>query len=525
MLERRPFLAAMTVQVVWFKRDLRAGDHDPLLNAARRGPVLPIYIFEPTRWRQDDASARQWAFVRASLMELRDELAALGQPLIVRVGEVVPVLEDLRQTYGSLSLWSHQETGNGWTYARDRRVRAWARERAVTWTELPQHGVIRGLDTRDGWAARWDRFMEKPISRRPEALQELGWLDPGLLPTASNLGLGPDDCPYLPAGGRAAGLDLLRSFLNHRGERYHKEMSSPNTAYDACSRLSTHFAAGTVSIREAAQACRTRIAEVRESPPDRRGTWLAALRAFEGRLHWHCHFIQKLEDQPSLEFENQHPAYDGMREDAFDRGRFEAWSRGETGFPFVDACMRALHETGWINFRMRAMLAAFSAYHLWLHWREPGLHLAQLFVDYEPGIHYPQMQMQSGTTGINTPRIYNPVKQSLDQDPDGTFIRRWVPELQAVTTAHIHEPWKMSGDAQRSAGCIIGKNYPAPIVDHMRAAREARNRIWAVRRSDHYRRTADAIQEKHGSRKSGLPPSNPIRTKPLRRRKQLNLEV
>jgi deoxyribodipyrimidine photo-lyase len=512
------------LQVVWFKRDLRSADHGPLAEAARRGPVLPLYVAEPALWRQDDASARQWALAREGLAELRRDLAVLGQPLVVRVGDVIPVLDDLRRRYGTIALWSHQETGNAWTFARDRAVRAWARAVGVPWTELAQHGVIRGLKDRDGWAARWDRAMARPVVSPPVALPPVDGLAEGVIPGAADLGLGVDACPGRQPGGRQAGREALESFLAWRGERYHRLMSSPNSADEACSRLSAHLAAGTVSMREAAQACRRRLDEVRGLPPERRGTWLAALRAFEGRLHWHCHFMQKLEDQPSLEVANQHPAYDGLREDAFDAERFDGWAEGRTGYPFVDACMRSLMETGWINFRMRAMLASFSAYQLWLHWRRPALHLARLFVDYEPGIHYPQMQMQSGTTGINTPRIYNPVKQSRDQDPDGTFIRRFVPELAGVPAAHLHEPWIMPGDVQRAAGCIIGRDYPAPVVDHLAAAREARQRIWAVRRGEAYRRAADAIQERHGSRKSGLPPSNPSR----RRRgavDQLDLDV
>lgn len=208
--------------------------------------------------------------------------------------------------------------------------------------------------------------------------------------------------------------------------------------------------------------------------------------------------MQKLEDAPSIEFKNLHPAYDGLR-DVSNESVLAAWSAGQTGFPFVDACMRYLRHGGWVNFRMRAMLMAFASYHLWLNWREPGLHLARQFVDYEPGIHWPQVQMQSGTTGINTVRVYNPVKQGYDQDGGGEFVRRWVPELAAVPTSFIHEPWKWE-----EASSILDKSYPVPIVDHMSAAKAARQKIWALRKSEEFKLRSAAIQTKHGSRKSGL---------------------
>ncbi|MEL6678211.1 MAG: FAD-binding domain-containing protein, partial [Pseudomonadota bacterium] len=174
--------------------------------------------------------------------------------------------------------------------------------------------------------------------------------------------------------------------------------------------------------------------------------------------------------------------------------RLEAFASGQTGFPFVDACMRCLRDTGWMNFRMRAMLQAFASYHLWLPWRDSGLVLARLFTDYEPGIHWSQVQMQSGTTGINTVRIYNPVKQGLDQDPDGSFTRRWVPELAEVSDAELQEPWKFG---EISA-------YPPRIVDHVAAAREAKEKVYAQRRGAEFRAEAQAIQSRHGSRRSGM---------------------
>jgi deoxyribodipyrimidine photo-lyase len=166
--------------------------------------------------------------------------------------------------------------------------------------------------------------------------------------------------------------------------------------------------------------------------------------------------------------------------------------------------MRSLVASGWLNFRMRAMLMSVASYQLWLPWRDSGLHLARMFVDYEPGIHWSQCQMQSGTTGINTIRIYNPLKQAQDHDPDGAFVRRWLPELRGVPAVHLHQPWTMDAATQQRSGCVLGRDYPQPIVDWQGAAAVARDRLWSLRRQAGFAEAADAIQHRHGSRRSGL---------------------
>ncbi|MFM7312827.1 MAG: FAD-binding domain-containing protein [Cyanobium sp.] len=475
------------LQVVWFKRDLRVVDHAPLLQAAASGPVLPLYVAEPQLWARSDASARQWAFIAESLSELRQTLTELGQPLLVRVGEMPALLERLRQRIEIAALWSHEETGNGWTFQRDLQVGSWCRRHGIPWNELPQNGVVRRLKNRDGWSRRWEERMgAEPLPAPAQLMPLQGSWAPGPIPSAGELGLAADPCPGRQPGGRRAGLDLLNSFLRERGKGYARGLSSPLTAPDACSRLSPHLAWGTVSLREVVRASR------RAGGP----------RAFEERLHWHCHFMQKLESEPELEVRDAHPAYAGLRQT--DPARLAAWSTGRTGWPFVDACMRALIAEGWINFRMRAMLMAVASQHLWIDWRDSGPVLARLFVDYEPGIHWNQCQMQAGTTGINTVRMYNPIKQGLDHDPEGVFIRRWLPELERVPAVHRHTPWTLSEGEQQAAGCRLGLDYPWPLLDHRQAAREARDRVWAVRQGDAFRQTAAAIQQRHGSRRSGL---------------------
>jgi deoxyribodipyrimidine photo-lyase len=487
------------VDIIWFKRDLRVQDHRLLAAATLRGPVLPLYIVEPELWRQPDASGRHWNFICECLSELNRDLTRLGQSLVVRIGDAVKVLETLRQEGGIRALWSHEETGNGFTYGRDRAVAGWARQHGLPWHELPQNGVRRRLVSRDGWAARWDRLMAEPVTPTPLALSPVSGRSTHPLPSARDLGLPDDTCPDRQQGGRQAGLHLLSTFLTDRGRHYRSAMSNPLSSATSCSRLSPHIAFGTVSMREITQATWARLRELKGDRSADARAFRSSLISFAGRLHWHCHFIQKLESEPEIEFRELHPLTRGMRPDVADAVLLDAWAKGETGYPFLDACMRSLNATGWLNFRMRAMVMSFASYNLWLPWRATGLRLARQFTDYEPGIHWPQTQMQSGTTGISTIRMYSVIKQGYDQDPTGRFVRRWVPELADIRDPYLHEPW-----TDDQAATIIGKSYPQRIVELRSSTAAAKDRIYATRRAARFAVGGAEIQDRHGSRKSGI---------------------
>ena len=488
-------LMTNSINIVWFKRDLRITDHAPLFEAGQMGSLIPLYIVEPELWRQPDSSRRHWHFIHNSLEELRSSLALVGATLIIRIGIAVDVLQQLSNELGSFTLWSHEETGNAWTFQRDISVATWCCSKGVNWHEFPTNGVVRRLKSRDGWAKTRDARMASPIIHTLEQVNQKIELQSHELPDKNHPMFGADSIGCVQKGGRQEAQKTLDSFLKERGRYYMQTISKPGVSARHCSRLSAHITYGTLSVREIEQATKSKMNSlVGNSDPDA-SYFKRNLSAFLSRLAWHCHFIQKLEQQPNIESVCMHPAFEGMREPHFREDYFEAWSTGNTGYPLVDACMRSLHHNGWITFRMRAMLVSFASYHLWLDWRKTGPFLATLFTDYEAGIHYSQFQMQSGVTGINAVRMYNPIKQSYDHDPEGKFIRRYVPELKFVPDINIHEPWLMESALAE---------YCPPIVDHHLAIKFARQEISARWKQDGFREQSRLVNEKLGSRTKSI---------------------
>ena len=446
--------------LVWHRDDLRLRDTAALAAAARDGTAHPVFVFDPRFYRSDRVCDGRLEFLHESLAQLADAHADRSGRLALRHGDPREVLRDLLDDGVVDRLYLNASTSAGYARKRDEAVAAWDEV-----TVFEDDAIVRSGDSRDGWQAQAERYFEAAPADPP------GTVGAGVESTATIAGIeaeyGVDsDKERLQRGGCRRARERLAAFADDVAA-YVGGISPPAEAERRTSHLSPYLKFGCLSLREAYQ-------HVREHGDDGR-----AVELFTSRCFWNQHFTQKLADDPAATERAVNPVFRGMNRDRHDPELAAAWKRGETGFPLVDASMRALRRTGWLNFRMRAMCATFYTYVLRCWWREGADHYYRHLVDADPAINYEQWQMQSGLVGVHPLRIYNPRKQVRENDPDGEFVRKYVPELAGFPSEHLDRPEKAPLAVQAESGVDIGEDYPYPVVDFEARRAEARE-TWAA---------------------------------------------
>jgi deoxyribodipyrimidine photo-lyase len=494
MPSEKPLDAAL----VWFRRDLRIADQAALHHALRAARhVWCAFVHDRAILDPLPRADRRVEFIVESVDALAADLAALGRThgipdvrLLVRHGQGADEIVELAAELHVQAVYANHDD-DPYALARDGRVRGALADLGIALHTSKDHVIFERNEVLTGsgkpysvftpykaaWLAKLDDFFLKPypIERHAAALAGAPAGIDTRLPSLERIGFVRTNLAALKVqGGSAAAEALLADFLE-RIDEYATAREYP--AVKGPSYLGVHLRFGTISIRRVVAAARARAAE-----PGRhaRGaeTWLS-------ELVWRDFYQQVLHHQPHVVGASCRSEFDRVR---FEHGRhadeaFRAWCEGRTGYPLVDAAMAQIAQTGWMHNRLRMLAASFLVKDLGIDWRRGEAYFAEHLIDYELASNNGGWQWVASTGCDAQPwfRVFNPVTQSRRFDPEGKFIRRYLPQLAALDDAQIHAPWLVGPIELEAAGVELGRDYPRPVVDHAEARAKTLQRYGAVR--------------------------------------------
>ncbi|MDX2215042.1 MAG: deoxyribodipyrimidine photo-lyase [Oculatellaceae cyanobacterium bins.114] len=456
MLQHYRAIALMPCTLVWFRRDLRIVDHAPLYRAALRGSVVPVFVLDRALLYHPETAPARVAFMLECLHSLDHDLRQQGGRLIIRYGDPAEILPQLVQETQADGIYAYVDFERIYGRVRDARLNRALQERHMKIRWFEPTGTTPDLIPYPRYRDLWYMQMQDdliPVPSRicvPESVQS----EP--LPNVAELGLIADD-KLIPAGGIEPARQLLREFLDEKVDRYYWQLSYPGA--EATSGLSPYIKFGAISVRE----CFHTAQQLQDSKDPR---VQRSRQQFISRLRWGSGFAQRFRYLPQLEVRSLYQIFD--QEDwAFDDDLYQAWQEGQTGFPIIDAAARCLEATGgWkqLNFRVRAIYSSFLSNLLGMDWRYGALHFMRHLIDGDCPIDHYQWAMQAGVTHCvdkTWTRIYNPGQVAVDRcDPQGGFIRQWVPEVAHLPPEQLGMPPRLC-------------DYPPPILNY-KTARQRR---------------------------------------------------